>query len=49
MTEMGVDTGFEFGRGSYGPFAEEVKMALHVFANRNWIQEERLAKAGVAC
>lgn len=44
MTEMGVNTGFEFGKGSYGPFAEEVKMALHVFANRNWIQEERLGK-----
>ncbi len=44
ITEMGVNTGFEFGKGSYGPFAEEVKTALHVFANRNWIQEERLGK-----
>ena len=44
MTEMGVSTGFKFGKGSYGPFAEEVKDALHVFANRNWIQEVRLGK-----
>jgi O-acetyl-ADP-ribose deacetylase (regulator of RNase III)/uncharacterized protein YwgA len=44
MTEMGVCTGFKFGKGSYGPFAEEVKDALHVFANRNWIQEVRLGK-----
>lgn len=44
MTEMGVNTEFEFGKGSYGPFAAEVKTALHVFANRNWIQEERLGK-----
>jgi len=44
MTEMGVSTGFEFGKGSYGPFADEVKDALHVFANRNWIQEERLGR-----
>ena len=44
MTEIGVKTGFEFGKGSYGPFAGEVKNALHVFANRNWIQEERLGK-----
>ena len=44
ITEMGVNTGFEFEKGSYGPFAVEVKDALHIFANRNWIQEERLGK-----
>lgn len=44
LTEMGVQTGFKFGKGSYGPFAEEVKKALHDFANRNWLQEERLGK-----
>lgn len=44
LTEMGVRTGFEFGKGSYGPFAEEVKLALHDFANRNWIQEEQLGQ-----
>lgn len=44
MTEIGVDTSFQFGRGSYGPFAEEAKLALHEFANRNWLQEERLGQ-----
>jgi len=44
MTEIGVDTSFQFGRGSYGPFAEEAKRALHEFANRNWLQEERLGQ-----
>lgn len=44
VTEIGVETGFKFDKGSYGPFAEEVKQALHVFANRNWIYEERRGK-----
>jgi O-acetyl-ADP-ribose deacetylase (regulator of RNase III) len=44
VTEMGVQTGFEFGKGSYGPFADDVKLALHDFANRNWLQEEPLGK-----
>lgn len=44
LTEMGVDTGFHFGKGSYGPFAEEVKPALHEMANRNWMREEQLGK-----
>lgn len=42
MTEMGIKTGFQFGKGSCGPFAAEVKQALHEFANRNWVQEEKL-------
>ena len=44
VTEMGVDTGFNFAKGSYGPFAEEVKDALHDFANRNWVRETQLGK-----
>ena len=44
VTELGVQTGFEFGKGSYGPFAKEVKDALHDFANRNWLQEAHLGK-----
>jgi O-acetyl-ADP-ribose deacetylase (regulator of RNase III)/uncharacterized protein YwgA len=44
VTEMGVQTGFQFGKGSYGPFADEVKLALHEFANRNWVQEKQLGK-----
>jgi O-acetyl-ADP-ribose deacetylase (regulator of RNase III)/uncharacterized protein YwgA len=44
LTEMGIQTGFDFGKGSYGPFAEEVKQALHEFANRNWVVEKPLGK-----
>jgi len=44
LTAIGVPTGFEFGKGSYGPFSTDVKPALHEFANRNWVQEETLGK-----
>jgi uncharacterized protein YwgA len=44
VTEMGVPTGFHFAKGSYGPFAPEVKRALHVFANRNWLNEAPLGR-----
>jgi len=44
MTEMGVETRFQFNKGSYGPFAGDVKQALHEFANRNWLREERLGR-----
>ena len=40
VTELGIPTGFEFGKGSYGPFSADVKPALHDFANRNWVQEK---------
>ena len=44
VTEMGVPTGFEFGRASYGPFSGDVKLALHDFANRNWLSEQQLGR-----
>ena len=44
ITEVGVNTGFEFGKGSYGPFAADVKQVLHEFANRNWLQEQPLGR-----
>ena len=44
VTEMGVPTGFKFDKGSYGPFSGDVARALHVFANRNWVQEEQLGR-----
>nr|WP_223250185.1 macro domain-containing protein [Lysobacter maris] len=44
VTEMGVPTNFSFGKGSYGPFSDGVKDALHDFANRNWIHEEQLGR-----
>jgi O-acetyl-ADP-ribose deacetylase (regulator of RNase III)/uncharacterized protein YwgA len=42
MTEQGIKTGFNFKQSSYGPFADEVKMALSTFANANLIYEIQL-------
>ena len=44
VTEMGVPTGFQFSKGSYGPFSGDVKLALHDFANRNWLNEQHLGR-----
>ncbi len=44
VTEMGVPTGFRFTKGSYGPFSGDVKLALHDFANRNWLNEQQLGR-----
>lgn len=44
LTEMGVKTGFKFGKGSYGPFASEVNSAIHALANKNWLVEEQLGR-----
>jgi O-acetyl-ADP-ribose deacetylase (regulator of RNase III)/uncharacterized protein YwgA len=44
ITELGAQTDFRFAKGSYGPFAPEVKLALHELANRNWLREEQLGK-----
>jgi len=44
LTEMGVPTGFQFGKGSYGPFSADVKSALHEMANRNWLLEKPLGR-----
>jgi O-acetyl-ADP-ribose deacetylase (regulator of RNase III) len=44
ITEMGVPTGFQFNKGSYGPFSQDVKLALHGFANRNWLNEQHLGR-----
>jgi uncharacterized protein YwgA len=44
VTEMGVPTGFNFSKGSYGPFSGDVKLALHDFANRNWLNEQQIGR-----
>lgn len=44
ITELGVDTGFSFDRGSYGPFSQDVQAALTVAANANLIQEKQLGR-----
>jgi O-acetyl-ADP-ribose deacetylase (regulator of RNase III)/uncharacterized protein YwgA len=43
-TEMGIPTGFTFDKGSYGPFSEDIRKSLQVFANKNWLREERLGR-----
>jgi O-acetyl-ADP-ribose deacetylase (regulator of RNase III)/uncharacterized protein YwgA len=44
LTKQGVDTGFQFERKSYGPFAEEVKEAINILANNNWVTEQQLGQ-----
>lgn len=44
ITKLGVDTGFKFERNSYGPFAEEVKEAINVLANKNWVIEKQIGR-----
>ena len=44
LTKQGLDTGFQFERNSYGPFADEVKEAINVLANKNWVVEQQLGK-----
>lgn len=44
ITEMGINTGFHFKQGQYGPFSDEVKNMITVFANANLIQEKQFGK-----
>lgn len=44
MTEQGIDTGFEFQQGAYGPYSAKVKEALMVFANDNLAAEQEFGK-----
>lgn len=44
LTEQGVETGFRFGQGSYGPFSIDVQEAVKVFANTNLIEEKTLGR-----
>lgn len=42
LTLLGVDTGFSFSKGTYGPYCAEVKTALTSFANANLIIERQV-------
>lgn len=44
LTRNGVDTGFHFTRGTYGPYSPDVKNSILVLANSNLIVEEQLGK-----
>ncbi len=43
-TEEGLDTGLEFRRGSYGPFAEGLKRLIATLQNHGLIREEKFGK-----
>ncbi|MBN1972785.1 MAG: macro domain-containing protein [Sedimentisphaerales bacterium] len=44
MQEAGVDLGFKFAQGSYGPYSQDIKKALMVMANGNMVFEKQLGK-----
>lgn len=44
LTLEGVNTGFVFNKGSYGPYCGDVKKALSAFSNANLITEKPLGK-----
>lgn len=44
LTRNGVDTGFTFTKGSYGPYSAQVKESITVLANANLIVEKQLGK-----
>lgn len=44
LTAMGVPTGLEFRKATYGPYSPDVQGALHAFVNRNWLKEEYLGR-----
>lgn len=43
-TREGIPTGFQYERGSFGPFSKDVKRAETKLINANLLQEERLGR-----
>lgn len=43
-TEQGLPTGLQYSRGSFGPFARELKKITAKLANSNLIQEEQVGR-----
>lgn len=44
LTRNGVDTGFAFSRGEFGPYSAQAKEAIVALANANLIMEKQLGK-----
>ena len=44
LTDCGIDTGFKFNKGLYGPYCREVDSAITVFSNANLIIEKNIGK-----
>ncbi len=44
LTDLGVDTGLEYRRGSYGPYADELKPVIGRLMNNGIVTERRLGR-----
>lgn len=44
LTALGLETGLDFKKSSYGPFSDQIQKMLNALANRNLILEEQLGK-----
>ena len=44
LTRTGINTGFSFRKGSYGPYCDDIKSAITILSNANLINEENLGK-----
>lgn len=44
LTRNGVDTGFVFSRGEFGPYSPQAKEAIAALANANLVMERQLGK-----
>jgi uncharacterized protein YwgA/O-acetyl-ADP-ribose deacetylase (regulator of RNase III) len=44
LTDLGVDTGLEYHRGSYGPYSEQLKPVIGRLMNNGLLNEQRLGR-----
>lgn len=44
LTDCGVDTGFTFTKGMYGPYSQDVDNAVTIFSNANLITEKPVGR-----
>jgi uncharacterized protein YwgA/O-acetyl-ADP-ribose deacetylase (regulator of RNase III) len=44
LTDLGVNTGLEYHRGSYGPYAEQLKPVIGRLMNNGLLDEQRLGR-----
>lgn len=44
LTELGVETGFQFNQASYGPYSADINRSLKLFTNMNLLREEMLGR-----
>lgn len=44
LTRTGIETGFQFVKGTYGPYSKEVNDAIVVLSNTNFLHEKQMGK-----